>query len=103
MTYEEVIVTEVTDQGTLFAQNFQNGPKLEALYSKLRQDFQANPPLPGAYTPKRGDICAAKFIDDQWYRVKVEKLQGTSAMILYIDYGNREVGIKLLIKCGFVF
>jgi len=36
-----------------------------------------------------GDLCAAKYVDDQWYRAKVEKLSGNDASILYVDYGNR--------------
>ena len=36
-----------------------------------------------------GDLCAAKYVDDQWYRAKVEKLSGNDANILYVDYGNR--------------
>lgn len=92
MNYEEVVITEVTPEGTFFAQSYQQGPKAEALNSKFRQEFQANPPLPGAYTAKRGDICAAKFtVDDEWYRAKVEKIQGANISVLYIDYGNREV------------
>ncbi|XP_018333811.1 staphylococcal nuclease domain-containing protein 1 [Agrilus planipennis] len=89
--YEEVLVTEVTNDGTIFVQSFQEGPKAEVLNAKIRQEFQVNPPLAGAYNPKRGDICAAKYsVDNEWYRAKVEKLQGTTASILYIDYGNRE-------------
>lgn len=89
-TYEEVIVTEVTSEGTIFVQSYQQGPKAEALYTKFRQEFKVNPPLPGAYTPKRGDICAAKYADDEWYRAKVEKVQGPIVTVFYIDYGNRE-------------
>ncbi|XP_049819243.1 staphylococcal nuclease domain-containing protein 1 isoform X2 [Aethina tumida] len=88
---EDVVVTEVTPEGTFFVQKIADGPKAEALFAKLRQEFQANPPLPGAYTPKRGDICAAQFtVDDEWYRVKVEKVQAGNATVHYIDYGNRE-------------
>lgn len=92
VNYEEVIITEVTPEGTFFVQRIADGPKAEALFAQLRQEFQANPPLPGAYTPKKGDICAAKFsVDNQWYRVKVEKvLPGGKASVLYIDYGNKE-------------
>jgi len=91
VNYEEVVITEITREGTFFAQNYQNGPKAEALNTKLRQDFQANPPLPGAYTPRRGDICAAKYtVDDEWYRAKVDKVQGSNVTVLYIDYGNME-------------
>jgi len=55
----------------------------------LRAEFNTNPPLAGAYTPKRGDLCAAKFVDDQWYRARVEKMGATDVAVLYIDYGNR--------------
>jgi staphylococcal nuclease domain-containing protein 1 len=91
VNYEEVVVTEVTQEGSFFVQSMSEGPKAESLNAKLRQEFQANPPLPGAYTPKRGDVCAAKYtVDDEWYRVKVEKVQGGKATVHYIDYGNRE-------------
>ncbi|KAI4470620.1 ebna2 binding protein [Holotrichia oblita] len=91
INYEEVIVTEITTEGTFYAQSCQQGPKAEELIAKLRQEFQVNPPLPGAYNPKRGDICAAKYsVDDQWYRAKVEKVQGSNISIRYIDYGNKE-------------
>ncbi|KAB0792451.1 hypothetical protein PPYR_14410 [Photinus pyralis] len=89
--YEEVVVTEVTAEGTIFVQSCQQGPKVEALYMKFRQEFKSSPPLPGAYTPRRGDICAAKFaLDNEWYRAKVEKIQGPIITVFYIDYGNRE-------------
>ncbi|KAL1502357.1 hypothetical protein ABEB36_007507 [Hypothenemus hampei] len=91
VNYEEVIVTEITNEGTFFVQRIADGPKAEALLSKLRQEFEANPPLPGSYNPKRGDICAAKFsLDDSWYRAKVEKVASGKAQVHYIDYGNRE-------------
>ncbi|RZC36999.1 TUDOR and/or SNase domain containing protein [Asbolus verrucosus] len=91
VSYEEVVVTEITPEGSFFVQIISEGPKAEALNSKLRQEFQANPPLPGAFTAKRGDVCAAKYtVDDEWYRVKVEKVQGGKATVHYIDYGNRE-------------
>ena len=41
------------------------------------------------FFPNLGDLCAAKYVDDQWYRAKVEKLAGADATILYVDYGNR--------------
>lgn len=86
------MITEVTPELHLYAQNVEQGPKVESLNAKFRQEFQANPPLVGAYTPKRGEICAAKFtLDDQWYRAKIEKVTGSNISVMYIDYGNREV------------
>lgn len=93
-----MIVTEITPEGTVFVQNVQQGPKAEAVISKLHQEFQSNPPTPGTYKPKRGDICAAKYtVDGEWYRAKVEKVQGNDVSVLYIDYGNREVMISSFI------
>ena len=45
-----------------------------------------------------GEVCAAKFVDDEWYRVKVEKVTATEATVLYMDYGNRATIPKA--KCG---
>ncbi|XP_017057895.1 staphylococcal nuclease domain-containing protein 1 [Drosophila ficusphila] len=91
VNFENVIVTEVTETLTFFAQSVENGSKLESLMSKLHADFQSNPPIAGSYTPKRGDLVAAQFtLDNQWYRAKVERVQGSNATVLYIDYGNKE-------------
>ncbi|KOB77411.1 Tudor micrococcal nuclease [Operophtera brumata] len=87
-----VVITEITNEGSFFAQSCELGAKLENLMERLHQEFKANEPLPGSFTPRRGNICASRFtIDDQWYRAKVEKIvDQTMAQILYIDYGNRE-------------
>jgi len=85
----EVYVSEVMDDCRFYACNISDGPALETLMENLRTEFVTNPPLAGAYTPKKGDICAAKFVDDQWYRAKVEKMGTTDVAVLYIDYGNR--------------
>ncbi|CAK1554163.1 unnamed protein product [Leptosia nina] len=91
--YDKVIITEITSEGTFFAQNIDLGTKLEALMEKIHQEINNNPPLPGSYVPKRGQICAARFsLDEQWYRAKIEKLiDDKKAHILFIDYGNREI------------
>merc|ERR1712156_347010 len=94
----EVYVSEVTEEGKFYACNVSDGPALETLMDGLRTEFAASPPLAGAYTPKKGDLCAAKFVDDQWYRAKVEKLSGTDVIVLYIDFGNRATIPRT--KCG---
>ena len=52
-----------------------DGTALEKLMDNLREEFTTNPPLYGAYQPKKNDLCAAKFADDQRYRGKVEKME----------------------------
>nr|QBI71270.1 ebna2 binding protein P100 [Embidopsocus sp. AB-2019] len=89
--YQTVVVVEGTRDLRFYAQNVDQGPRLEALMNQIRQDFNANPPLPGSYHPKKGDICAAKFTDDQWYRARVEKVTGNDVHVSYIDYGNKEI------------
>jgi staphylococcal nuclease domain-containing protein 1 len=89
---ESVVITEVTNELHFFAQHTDNGPKLEALMSKLRQEFKTSPPVGGSYTPRRDDICASKFtLDNEWYRAKVISISGDKATVRYIDYGNVEV------------
>lgn len=92
LNQEKVVVTEVTPELHFYAQHTDQGAKLESLMARLRKEFQDSPPLSGAYNPKRNDLCAAQFSEDnEWYRAKVEKVQGQNATILYVDYGNKEV------------
>ena len=55
VSYETVIVTEVANDGKIFAQHVDEGPKLEGLMSQLREEFSRNPPLAGAFIPKKGE------------------------------------------------
>jgi len=88
---QKVFVIEVTPDLHVFVQLEEQGAKLENMLAKLRQELDTNPPLPGAYNPKKGDLCAAKFSeDDLWYRAKIEKVSGGKAHVLYVDYGNRD-------------
>jgi staphylococcal nuclease domain-containing protein 1 len=90
--YHNVLVVEVTPELHLYAQLVEQGPKLVELMEKIRQEFTANPPLPGSFTPKRGELCAAKFTEDrQWYRARVDRICGSDISVFYVDYGNREV------------
>lgn len=91
VSYKTVVVTEVGEDLSFFAQNVETGPQLEKLMEQLRSDLMATPPLPGSYTPRRGDLCAAKFTDAEWYRARVEKIGATGVSVLYVDFGNREV------------
>ena len=56
---------------------------------ELRTELTANTPVVGAYTPKKGDLCAAKFTDGEWYRARVQKVEAAGKVqVFYIDYGN---------------
>uniref|UniRef100_A0A1B6ECM6 Staphylococcal nuclease domain-containing protein 1 n=1 Tax=Clastoptera arizonana TaxID=38151 RepID=A0A1B6ECM6_9HEMI len=86
--YQKIRIVEVTPELHVFCQS-EDDTKLKGFQDKLRQELAVNPPLPGVYKPKKGELCAAKFqVDDQWYRAKIEKLTKTTAIVLYVDYGN---------------
>jgi staphylococcal nuclease domain-containing protein 1 len=92
LSYKTVVVTEVSEDLSFYAQNVETGPQLEKLMDQLRNDLTTTPPLPGAYTPRKGDLCAAKFSDGEWYRARIEKAQSPHVVhVLYIDFGNRDV------------
>ncbi|KAJ8031554.1 nuclease domain-containing protein 1 [Holothuria leucospilota] len=88
--FKGIFVTEVGTELDFYAQYADKGAQLEKLMEQLRSELETNPPLPGAFTARSGDLCAAKFIDGQWYRAKIEKVSGGTVSIFYIDYGNRE-------------
>ena len=92
ISLKKIVITEVTNDLHFYGQLVENGPKLEQLSTQLRAELEARPPIPGAYTPKVGDICVAQFsLDDEWYRAKVLTSSSSGNVnVLFIDYGNRE-------------
>lgn len=91
---KKVVITNLsTTFASFHAQAVDDGPKIEELLNRLREEAKVNPPTPGAYKPKRGDLVMARFSEDnQWYRARVDKLVNASqSQVVYIDYGNREV------------
>lgn len=91
INYQEIVVSEITNDLHIYTQKVEQKAALEGLLSRLRQEVATNPPLIGAYTPKKGELAIAKFSeDDEWYRIKIEKVAGPNVSVFYIDYGNRE-------------
>ncbi|VBB29209.1 unnamed protein product [Acanthocheilonema viteae] len=93
INYRKVVVTDVQKGNFKFAaQSVDDGPKLETLMKELREELREKPPVVGAYVPRRGDLCVARFSADKlWYRARVEGIKGKNIDVLYIDFGNREV------------
>lgn len=91
--YKKVIVTEITDGATFWAQALDNATQFEQMQQQLRQDLTDNPPLPGSVVPKRNDLVAAQFaLDGLWYRARIEKVDTTEKVrVLFVDYGNRDI------------
>ena len=58
---------------------FALGGQLEKLMDDLHSELSNNPPLPGSYTARKGDLCAALFVDSNWYVTET-----------FVDSVNRE-------------
>nr|SZF06522.1 staphylococcal nuclease domain-containing protein 1-like [Psoroptes ovis] len=90
---KRVIITNLAKDFTSFhAQQVKDGPEIETMLQRLRQEALSNPPIAGSYKPKKGDLVMAKFSEDGlWYRARVEKtINANETQVIYIDYGNRE-------------
>ncbi|XP_060257941.1 staphylococcal nuclease domain-containing protein 1-like [Ovis aries] len=61
----------------------ETGTQLEKLMESMRNDIASHPPV---------EFCIAKFVDGEWYRARVEKVESPAKVhVFYIDYGNREI------------
>nr|XP_020770548.1 staphylococcal nuclease domain-containing protein 1 [Odocoileus virginianus texanus] len=91
-SYKPVFVTEITDDLHFYVQDVETGTQLEKLMENMRNDIASHPPIEGSYAPRRGEFCIAKFVDGEWYRARVEKVESPAKVhVFYIDYGNREI------------
>nr|AAA80488.1 100 kDa coactivator [Homo sapiens] len=91
-SYKPVFVTEITDDLHFYVQDVETGTQFQKLMENMRNDIASHPPVEGSYAPRRGEFCIAKFVDGEWYRARVEKVESPAKIhVFYIDYGNREV------------
>lgn len=90
--FRRAAVTFVTPELKVYVQFAEQGPKVEKLQSDLHELFSQSKPV-GGHNPKKGELLAARFTgDNQWYRARVEKIEGNNRISVYfLDYGNREV------------
>jgi staphylococcal nuclease domain-containing protein 1 len=85
------VVTFITTELKVYVQYTEQGSKVEQLQTELRDMFNQTKPV-GGHTPKKGELLAARFTaDNEWYRARVEKIEGNRVSVYFIDYGNREV------------
>ncbi|XP_057313006.1 staphylococcal nuclease domain-containing protein 1-like [Hydractinia symbiolongicarpus] len=90
--FKKVIVTEIVGGVEFWAQHIDNAAQFEQMQQQLRTEMTDSPPLPGSLKPRRGDLVASLFVDNLWYRAKIEKIEQNGKIhVLYVDYGNREV------------
>ncbi|CAF2744030.1 unnamed protein product [Rotaria sp. Silwood2] len=90
--FRHAVVSYVTSDLKVYLQYSEQGQKLEQLQTELREIFNRTKPT-GGYIPKKGELLAAcSTADNEWYRARVEKIEGNNRIsVYYIDYGNREV------------
>jgi staphylococcal nuclease domain-containing protein 1 len=85
------VITYVTSDLKIYVQYADQGQKLEQLQSELHEIFEQRKPV-GGHAVKKGELLAARFTaDNEWYRARVEKIEGNRVSVYFIDYGNREV------------
>ncbi|XP_077975644.1 staphylococcal nuclease domain-containing protein 1-like [Styela clava] len=91
-SYKTVGITEVTPQLHMFCQILDANRQLDKVTEKMRGMLAAEPPLPGAYKPRRADFCLSRFTaDGEWYRARIDKIESPERInVVYIDYGNKE-------------
>ena len=91
-SYKQALVAVVQKNLRFFVQYADSSAQIQQISSELFSYYSENPALVGAYTPKKGDLCACKFVDDCWYRARVKDCSKPSAIqVFYVDFGNEEV------------
>lgn len=90
--FRPVVVTYISPDFKVYVQYSNQGQRVEQLQSDLRQRFAQTKSV-GGYSAKKNELVAAQFsADNEWYRARVEKIEGNNRVSVYfVDYGNREV------------
>ncbi|CAF3874310.1 unnamed protein product [Rotaria sordida] len=79
--FRDVFITYITSDLKIYLQYSEHGRKLEQLQSELREIFNRTKPIAARFTA-----------DNEWYRARVEKIEGNNRISIYfVDYGNREI------------
>lgn len=51
---------------------------------EMRKDLSENPPLAGSFTPRKGQMCVARFSDGLWYVPSPYECSGALKFVGYI-------------------
>uniref|UniRef100_A0A131YJ05 Tudor domain-containing protein 1/4/6/7 n=1 Tax=Rhipicephalus appendiculatus TaxID=34631 RepID=A0A131YJ05_RHIAP len=92
--YLDVNVTEAANPLNFTCQSWTHGPQLDALMSEMQSFYAAEGSsafpegLPEALL-RKGRYYAGRHIDQNWYRVLVQQVQGPQmASVYFVDYGD---------------
>ncbi|CAK9298605.1 unnamed protein product [Gordionus sp. m RMFG-2023] len=94
LSLPRIVVTEINPETFAFyCQAIDKGDDLIEMMTELRKCINEQQLSPSMipFVPKKGELCASKFSDNEWYRARIEKINGPAITIFYIDYGNREI------------
>ena len=91
-SFRPVLLTYISSDFTIYVHHAEQGQILEQLQCELREHF-SQLQSQGEHAPRKGHLIAARSnADDQWYRARVQRIQGkTRVHVNFIDYGNSEV------------
>ncbi|XP_068114108.1 tudor domain-containing protein 1 isoform X2 [Hyperolius riggenbachi] len=95
-TETQAYVSEFLSPSNFFIQVYseKSVENLMNLCSSLKNTYSSPDYLKKAYEPSVGEICVAKYAQDQlWYRAVVcsTEIMSKTAQVLYLDFGNKEV------------
>ncbi|XP_022098101.1 uncharacterized protein LOC110983278 isoform X2 [Acanthaster planci] len=92
--YYLVYVSSVHTPGCLYLQLTKFSERLDKLMEEINAKLSDKkaPPLPQDWHPRVGEVCLAKFHEDnRWNRVQIIDVLGDDRYeIFYLDYGDRE-------------
>ena len=71
--YRPMVITEITQEGKVYGQYLSDGQALEKIADNLERSFKANPPLPGAYNPRKGELLLKTAAHGQGYQEEYTK------------------------------
>ncbi|PAA63610.1 hypothetical protein BOX15_Mlig010255g1 [Macrostomum lignano] len=87
----ECTVTEIRPDLSFCVQLADDAERRTRLAAALREELEERrPPVPGAYAPRKGDLCAVRF-NSAWQRARVLKSDSTGKTVSLIDLGLEKI------------
>lgn len=85
----DVKISELVDAAKFYV-HILSDPTLGEVETKMKEFSESADDTEALENPAKGTICAGKFTDGQWYRVRVESSKDGQAKVFFIDYGNSD-------------